>query len=149
MESSTWDLVIMDLSKAFDKVCHNKLLFKLEQYNVNTETLRWISSILKGREQSVLVDGKISPSVPVTSGVPQALSWDQFFFLHVSTFHYRPMLHILPFTFMQMTQWLHLIQAKFYFNFIQHSFITSTHSFNYQLWIKHHHRTPQLTPLPT
>ena len=61
----------MDFSKAFDKVCHNRLLFKLAQYNVNTETLRWISSFLKGREQRVLVDGKTSQSVPVTSGVPQ------------------------------------------------------------------------------
>ena len=36
------DLIIMDFSKAFDKVCHTKLLAKLEYYGIRNNTLKWI-----------------------------------------------------------------------------------------------------------
>ena len=33
------DLILLDFSKAFDKVCHTKLLYKLHQHGLNPETI--------------------------------------------------------------------------------------------------------------
>lgn len=65
------DLVLLDFSKAFDKVNHLKLLFKLSSHGVKGKTLNWISSFLGGRTQAVVLEGECSSEVPVTSGVPQ------------------------------------------------------------------------------
>ena len=65
------DLILLDFSKAFDKVNHEKLLHKLHQYGVRGNNLNWIRGFLDGRTQTVVVDGDESTSVPVTSGVPQ------------------------------------------------------------------------------
>ena len=65
------DMIILDFSKAFDKVPHRRLLNKLEFYGIQGKTLKWIESWLTTRTQSVIVDGVCSSSVAVTSGVPQ------------------------------------------------------------------------------
>ena len=65
------DLVLLDFSKAFDKVNHLKLLFKLSQHGVKGNTLNWIRSFLLGRTQAVVLEGERSAEAPVTSGVPQ------------------------------------------------------------------------------
>ena len=65
------DLVLLDFSKAFDKVSHPKLLFKLSQHGVKGNTLNWIRAFLVGRTQAVVLEGESSMEVPVTSGVPQ------------------------------------------------------------------------------
>ena len=65
------DLVLLDFSKAFDKVNHLKLLFKLSQHGVKGKTLNWIRAFLLGRTQAVVLEGERSAEAPVTSGVPQ------------------------------------------------------------------------------
>ena len=65
------DLIIMDFSKAFDKVDHNLLIYKLFNLGVNLNTVSWVKSFLQNRSQSVVVEGKQSSTVPVMSGVPQ------------------------------------------------------------------------------
>ena len=65
------DAEVMDFSKAFDKVPHNRLLYKLDEYGISGDTLLWTKSFLSGRSQVVVVDGATSSTVPVTSGVPQ------------------------------------------------------------------------------
>ena len=65
------DLILLDFSKAFNKVNHSKLSQKLHAYGVRGPTLRWIQAFLSNRQQRVVVDGENSHSVPVTSGVPQ------------------------------------------------------------------------------
>ena len=65
------DLVLLDFSKAFDKVNHLKLLFKLSQHGVKGNTLNWIRSFLLGRTQALVLEGERSAEAPVTSGVPQ------------------------------------------------------------------------------
>ena len=65
------DVVVMDFAKAFDKVAHHRLLYKLSSYVVKGNTLGWIGSFLSGRSQKVVLEGKSSSSIPVLSGVPQ------------------------------------------------------------------------------
>ena len=65
------DLVVMDFAKAFDKVSHRHLTAKLDHYGIRGSTLKWITSFLANRTQRVVVEGKMSDSAPVTSGVPQ------------------------------------------------------------------------------
>ena len=65
------DLILLDFSKAFDKVNHLKLLYKLSCFGVKGNTLNWIQSFLIGRTQTVVLDGESSEEVKVTSGVTQ------------------------------------------------------------------------------
>ena len=45
------DAVLLDFSKAFDKVCNRKLLLKLEHYGVGGRIYAWIKDFLSGRTQ--------------------------------------------------------------------------------------------------
>ena len=67
------DLIIMDFTKAFDKVPHVRLLHKWNDYGIRGSTHTWINSWLSGRTQQVVLDGQASDPVPVLSGVPQGL----------------------------------------------------------------------------
>jgi len=62
------DLCILNFSKAFDKVGHNRLIEKLKWYGIDCEVNAWIKGFLCDRTQRVFVDGV---SAPVISGVPQ------------------------------------------------------------------------------
>ena len=68
---SQTDMIIMDFSKAFDTVPHNRLLCKLQNYGIRGNTLNWITNFLKSRKQRVVVSGDFSDWVDVISGVPQ------------------------------------------------------------------------------
>jgi len=65
------DIILLDFAKAFDKVSHSKLLYKLDYYGINSEVLNWIKSFLMNRSQQVVVENAKSNSIPVSSGVPQ------------------------------------------------------------------------------
>ena len=65
------DLIIMDFTKAFDKVLHRRLLHKLDYYGIIGSTHKRINSWLSRRTQQVVLDGQASDPVPVLSGVPQ------------------------------------------------------------------------------
>ena len=65
------DSILLDFSKAFDKVCHRKLLHKLNHYGIRGEVLLWITDFLKNRTQCVVVRGTSSKHSAVISGVPQ------------------------------------------------------------------------------
>ena len=65
------DLILLDFSKAFDKVNHLSLLRKLEHYGVRGHTLLWIKDFLSSRSQEVILDGSSSETSTVLSGVPQ------------------------------------------------------------------------------
>lgn len=65
------DTIYFDFAKAFDKVPHGRLVNKLEAYGIRGNTLRWIKNYLDNRKQSVVVNGEVSSTIDVTSGVPQ------------------------------------------------------------------------------
>ena len=65
------DVLILDFSKAFDTVAHQRLLRKLEYYGICDKTHGWIKTWLTTRKQRVVVDGEAFTTVHVDSGVPQ------------------------------------------------------------------------------
>lgn len=69
--SSFADCIFLDFAKAFDKVCHKLLLYKLNQLNLDTNILKWIECFLSNRTQFVTANGHNSPLRSITSGVPQ------------------------------------------------------------------------------
>ena len=75
------DMIIMDFSKAFDTVPHNRLLNKLNRYGIRNKTHNWISNFLKYRKQRVFIGGEHSTWTQVISGVPQGTALSPLLFL--------------------------------------------------------------------
>ena len=63
-------VVAVDLSKAFDSVCHPLLLAKLKEYGFTDDALELMTAYLLGRRQSVKLDGVYYPRRTITTGVP-------------------------------------------------------------------------------
>lgn len=63
--------VFLDFAKAFDKVPHNLLFYKLSTLSIDPQVMAWIISFLSDRFQSVYANNTSSTAIPVTSGVPQ------------------------------------------------------------------------------
>jgi hypothetical protein len=65
------DATVIDFSKAFDLVPHDRLLTKIAASGVDSRIVVWVGEFLLGRTQRVSVGGQLSEEVRVTSGVPQ------------------------------------------------------------------------------
>ena len=63
--------VYLGMSKAFDKVWHDGLIFKLNENGVTGNLLGLIRDYLNGREQRVVINGCYSEWGSIKSGVPQ------------------------------------------------------------------------------
>ena len=63
--------VAVYLNKAFDSICHNLLLAKLQAYGFSKSALELMSSYLLGRKQCVQLQGICSSYSVVKAGVPQ------------------------------------------------------------------------------
>lgn len=63
--------VFCDVSKAFDRVWHKGLIFKLKQSGIDTTLLQWLTSYLSNRKQRVVIPGAHSNWVNIEAGVPQ------------------------------------------------------------------------------
>jgi hypothetical protein len=70
-EGNTIHVAVLDFSKAFDKVPHERLLNKLKFYGVCGKINQWIRNFLTTRTQKVVCDGVASQPQRVLSGVPQ------------------------------------------------------------------------------
>ena len=64
------DFIIMDFSKAFDKVQRRRILHKLDYYGIRGSTHKLISSrLLSGCSQQIVLVCQVSDLVPVLSDV--------------------------------------------------------------------------------
>ncbi len=70
-QGTQMDVAILDFSKAFDTVPHDRLLHKLDNYGIRGNTHSWIKTFLTERRMRVVLDGEYSQEEPVLSGVPQ------------------------------------------------------------------------------
>ena len=63
--------VFLDISKAFDKVWHEGLIFKLKQNGICGNSINLLTNYLSNRKQRVIINGTNSDYQPILSGVPQ------------------------------------------------------------------------------
>ena len=64
-------VVFCDISKAFDKVWHSGLLFKLHKNGIRGDLLEFLGNYLNDRKQRVTIEGHSSPWGIIRAGVPQ------------------------------------------------------------------------------
>ena len=67
----TTDIIYIDFQKAFDSVCHQKLIIKLEGYGICGDLLAWLKAFLSNRTQVVNVNDCFPDVIHITSGVPR------------------------------------------------------------------------------
>ena len=70
----------LDISKAFDKVWHEGLLYKLESLGISGNLLNLLSSFLNDTHQRVVLNGQLSDWAPFLfliyiSDLPDNLNW--------------------------------------------------------------------------
>ncbi|BHF70960.1 hypothetical protein SprV_0401401300 [Sparganum proliferum] len=70
-EDGRVDVIYTDFKKAFDRVPHKRLIYKLSEIGIRGRLLTWITDFLTGRSQTVCIEVSNSTPTPVLSGVPQ------------------------------------------------------------------------------
>ena len=63
--------VFCDISKAFDRVWHRGLIYKLDKAGISGSLLHWFASYLSNREQRVTLKNNVSSWCAIKAGVPQ------------------------------------------------------------------------------
>ena len=63
--------IFLDISKAFDKVWHKGLIYKLRQYGFSGNLLALLTDFLSNRKQRVVLNGQHSSWADINAGVPQ------------------------------------------------------------------------------
>ena len=61
----------MDISKAFDKVWYDGLIFRLKAYGIKYELLSLLDIFYQNREERLVLNGQTSEWRKINSGVPQ------------------------------------------------------------------------------
>ena len=79
--SSATRVVILDISKAFNRVWHAGLLHKLEFYESVGQVFGLIWSFLGNRQLRMVLDGKSSQEYPINADVLQCFILDSTFFV--------------------------------------------------------------------
>ena len=72
--------MFLDLSKAFDTIDFDILLYKLRHLGINGSALNWFESYLKNRKQFVTFNNQNSDKLITKTGVPQGNILGLFFF---------------------------------------------------------------------
>jgi hypothetical protein len=77
------DVIYLDISKAFDKVSHKRLLLRLREFGFGDNILNWFRSYLQDRRQQTTILGATSLPSQVTSGYLRALFSDRCYFCYM------------------------------------------------------------------
>ena len=65
------DMVLLDMSKAFDSINHDILLLKLQDLGISKYAFAWFTSYLTNRHQVARINSTLSRLLCLKSGVPQ------------------------------------------------------------------------------
>ena len=63
--------VFLGISKAFDKLWHDGIIYKLTQNGISENLLNLLEDFLKERKQRVVLNGQVSTWKNINAGVPQ------------------------------------------------------------------------------
>jgi hypothetical protein len=63
--------IFVDIMKAFDRVWHNGLLYKLDKLKIPNYLGKWIADYLTNRSFQVRIGNSLSADKPIKAGVPQ------------------------------------------------------------------------------
>ena len=74
-------VVFCDISKAFDRVWHKGLIYKLKSIGIEGKLLTWVENYLHERKQRVVIFNKSSDWLQIKAGVPQGSILGPLFFL--------------------------------------------------------------------
>ena len=75
--------MFLDISKAFDRVWHDGLLFKLKQNGVSGDLFQLIKSFLRGKFQKVLRNGQMSDWETIQAGILQGSILKTFILIYI------------------------------------------------------------------
>ena len=70
-EKMVTKLLFLDVSKAFDKVWHKGLIYKLKRLGIEGDLLEFFKDYLEDRQQRVALKGALSSWITIKAGVPQ------------------------------------------------------------------------------
>ena len=73
--------VFLDISKAFDRIWHDGLLFIFKQNGVSRNLFQLVTSFLSDKYQRVLLNGQTSKWETIQAGAPQGSILGPIFFL--------------------------------------------------------------------
>ena len=76
--------VFLDISKAFDKVWHDGIIFKLTQNGISGNLLNLLRNFLHDRKQPVVLNGQFSTWKSVNAGVPQGSILGPLFLIYIN-----------------------------------------------------------------
>ena len=77
--------VFLDISKAFDRVWHEGLIYKIKCMGVKGDLLALIESFLFERQQRVVLNGQESEWLTIKAGVPQgSILGPLFFYIYIN-----------------------------------------------------------------
>ena len=63
--------LLLDFSKAFDRINHNILLRKMKDLTIDPTLIEWVRSFLSNRKRQVRIGNSTSSYQQVNNGVPQ------------------------------------------------------------------------------
>ena len=87
--------VFLDISKAFDKVWHKVLIYKLKQSGVAGNLLNTLADFLKDRKQRVVLNGQNSTWINAEAGVSQgSILGSLLFLIYINDLSENPVLKL-------------------------------------------------------
>ncbi len=78
----------LDISKFFDTIDHDLLLFKLDQHGILGNELKWFKSYIFNRKQVVRCNGEVSGQNDISVGVPQGSVLGPILFFTLRQWHH-------------------------------------------------------------